>query len=436
MDALLWFVAFIGALIFLLALRVPVAVSMGLIGIVGTAVFVSPRAVVQIANIAYSQTWSFVLVIVPLFVLMGEVIAISGLGAALFRAASIWLRRLPGGLAIGTIAASAGFASVCGSSPITAATIGSMAVPEMIKHGYARSLAAGATAAGGTLGILIPPSVPMILYGVITETSIGGLFLAGILPGLMMALLLSASVVLQVLLNPAKAPPITSRVSFRERVSASAEALPTILIALIIIVSLYAGIASPSETGAFGAAAAVLVAVVMGRLKFGAMRVALEKTVRTTGMFMLLLVGGLFSSFVLTRLGVPQDISTFLTGVDVAPWVIIVMINILLLVMGMFLDPLSILVIVVPIFVDTIIGLGYNPIWFGIIVTIQIEIAAITPPVGLNLFVLRTVVPDLSLSDTARGAIVFVAPMLIGIILLMMFPQIALWLPALAFGAS
>ncbi|SDO77033.1 C4-dicarboxylate transporter, DctM subunit [Lutimaribacter pacificus] len=433
MDASLWFAAFIGALTLLLALRIPVAVSMGLIGIAGTAVFVSPRAVVQIANIAYSQTWSFVLVIVPLFVLMGEVIAISGLGAALFRAAAIWLRRLPGGLAIGTIAASAGFASVCGSSPITAATIGAMAVPEMTKHGYANSLAAGATAAGGTLGILIPPSVPMILYGVITETSIGGLFLAGILPGLMMAALLSGTVVLQVLRNREIAPPITRHVSLSERMKTSAEALPTVLIALMVIGALYAGIASPSETGAFGAAGAVLVALVMGRLGGGVLRLALEKTVRTTGMFMLLLVGGLFSSFVLTRLGVPQEISSFLTGLDVAPWVIIVMINVLLLIMGMFLDPLSILVIVVPIFLDTIVGLGYDPIWFGVIVTIQIEIAAITPPVGLNLFVLRTVVPDLSMTDTAKGAIAFVIPMLIGILLLMVFPEIALWLPGLRY---
>ncbi|WP_370284941.1 TRAP transporter large permease [Pseudooceanicola nanhaiensis] len=433
MEALLWFSAFIGALVFLLALRIPVAVSMGLIGILGTAIFVSPRAVVQIANIAYSQTWSFVLVIVPLFVLMGEVIALSGLGASLFKAAAIWLRRLPGGLAIGTIAASAGFASVCGSSPITAATIGAMAVPEMTKHGYARSLAAGATAAGGTLGILIPPSVPMILYGVITETSIGGLFLGGILPGLMMAALLSATVIIQVTMNKSIAPSITHRVSFTERMKTSAEALPTVLIAVMIIGSLYAGIASPSETGAFGAAAAVLVAFALGRLKGGVLPLALQKTVRTTGMFMLLLIGGLFSSFVLTRLGVPQDVSNYLTGLDVPPWVIIVMINVLLLIMGMFLDPLSILVIVVPIFLDTIVGLGYDPIWFGVIVTIQIEIAAITPPVGLNLFVLRTVVPDLSIVDTARGAIIFVLPMLLGIILLMLFPEIALWLPSLRF---
>ncbi|SHL00050.1 TRAP transporter, DctM subunit, partial [Lutimaribacter pacificus] len=278
-----------------------------------------------------------------------------------------------------------------------------------------------------------PPSVPMILYGVITETSIGGLFLAGILPGLMMAALLSGTVVLQVLRNREIAPPITRHVSLSERMKTSAEALPTVLIALMVIGALYAGIASPSETGAFGAAGAVLVALVMGRLGGGVLRLALEKTVRTTGMFMLLLVGGLFSSFVLTRLGVPQEISSFLTGLDVAPWVIIVMINVLLLIMGMFLDPLSILVIVVPIFLDTIVGLGYDPIWFGVIVTIQIEIAAITPPVGLNLFVLRTVVPDLSMTDTAKGAIAFVIPMLIGILLLMVFPEIALWLPGLRY---
>ena len=257
--------------------------------------------------------------------------------------------------------------------------------------------------------------------------------MGGILPGLMMAALLSATVIIQVLMNPEIAPRITQRVSFAERVSTSAQAIPTILIAVMIIVSLYVGIATPSETGAFGAAAAVLVALVMGRLRGGVMQKALQKTVRTTGMFMLLLVGGLFSSFVLTRLGVPQDVSNYLTGLDVEPWVIIVMINILLLIMGMFLDPLSILVIVVPIFLETVVGLGYDPIWFGVIVPIQIEIAAITPPVGLNLFVLRTVVPDLSLSDTARGALIFVLPMLLGIVLLMIFPQIALWLPSVMF---
>ena len=429
MISLLWFAGFVAALIFLMALRIPVAVSMGLIGMAGTMAFVSPRAVVQIANLAYSQTNSFVLVVVPLFVLMGEVIAISGLGTSLFRAAALWLRRLPGGLAIGTIAACTGFAAVCGSSPVTAATMGSLAYPEMVKRGYSKRLALGATAAGGTLGILIPPSVPMILYGVITNTSIGKLFLAGIIPGLMLATLLSLTVVVQVLLRPQDAPKITDAVPTRERLLATGEAAPIVIISVLVIGSIYAGFATPTEAGAVGAASSILVAMAMRKLRAKAFWRALDRTVRTTAMFMLLLIGGIFSSFVLTRLGVPQGLSSFLTGLDVPPVMIIIAINIFLLILGMFMDPLSILVIVVPIFLHTVVGLGYDAIWFGIIVTIQIEIAAISPPVGFNLFVLRGAAPGSTLQDAMMGSLVFIIPMLLGVALLMAFPQIALFLP-------
>lgn len=204
------------------------------------------------------------------------------------------------------------------------------------------------------------------------------------------------------------------------------------LIAIAVIASIYTGVATPTEAGAVGAAAAIVTAVAMRRLSMSRFFAALDGTVRTTAMFMLLLIGGLFSSFVLTRLGVPQEMSTFLTSLDVAPWVIIVVINIFLLILGMFLDPLSILVIVVPIFLKAVVALGYDPIWFGIMITIQIEIAAITPPLGFNLFVLRKVVPNSNFSDIVNGSLVFVIPLLVGIALLMIFPDIALLLPRLA----
>ena len=218
----------------------------------------------------------------------------------------------------------------------------------------------------------------------------------------------------------------------RERAGALRESLPIVAIALAVIASIYTGIATPTEAGAVGAAAAILTAFVLRKLNMRLMFTALDSTVRTTAMFMLLLIGGLFSSFVLTRLGVPQEMSLFLTSLDVAPWVIIVVINVFLLILGMFLDPLSILVIVVPIFLKTIVALGYDPIWFGIIITIQIEIAAITPPLGFNLFVLRKVVPDSDFSDIVSGSLTFVIPLLVGIGLLMLFPQIALFLPSIA----
>jgi C4-dicarboxylate transporter DctM subunit len=431
MESFLGFVAFIAALLLFLATRTPVAVALGLIGTIGTVVFVSPLAVQHIASLAFAQSSSFVLAVVPLFILMGEALAATGIGRDLFRTAQIWLRRVPGALAVGTVFACAIFASVCGSSPVTAATIGAMAVPEMIRRGYDKTLALGTTAAGGTLGILIPPSVPMILYGVITETSIGDLFIAGILPGVMMTILFSATVIIKVLLRPQLAPPLRERTAWPEKWRSLGSITPVLLLAFLVIGSIYAGIATPTEAGAVGAAGALLIAAAMGYLRWPALWRALDNTVKTTAMFLLLLIGGLFSSFVLTRLGVPQGMSDFLTSVAAPSWVIIVLINLLLVVLGMFLDPLSILVIVVPIFLKAVVALGYDPVWFGIMVTIQIEIAAITPPVGFNLFVLKSVVPGVELSDVIKGSLIFVAPMLLGIVILLLFPQIALFLPSL-----
>ncbi len=431
MSAFLAFLAFMAALTVLIGTRAPVAVALGLIGVIGAAAFISPGAVRQLANIAFNQSSNFVLVVVPLFVLMGEVLAATGIGRDLFRTAQMWLRRLPGALAVATVFACALFAAVCGSSPVTAATIGAMAVPEMMRRGYDRALALGTTAAGGTLGILIPPSIPMIIYGVITETSIGDLFIAGVLPGLMMAALLSATVILQVLRRPALAPPLIERAPWPEKWRSLGVCAPVVLLSVLVIGSIYSGAATPTEAGAVGAFGALAIAAAMGHFSLAMLARTLDATARTTAMFMLLLIGGLFGSFVLSRLGVPQGMSAFLTSLPVPPWAIIVLINLMLLVLGMFLDPTSVLVIVVPIFFKSVVALGYDPVWFGVIVTIQIEIAAVTPPVGFNLSGLKTVVPDTKLADVVRGAIIFVVPMLIGIVLLMIFPQIALFLPRL-----
>ena len=425
------FGAFIVALIALLAMHAPVAVALGLIGIVGTALFVSPEAIRQIANIAFTQSSNFILTVVPLFILMGESLAATRIGSDLFQTAQMWLRRLPGALAVGTVFACAVFAAVCGSSPVTAATIGAMAVPEMIKRGYDKTLALGTTAAGGTLGILIPPSIPMIIYGVITDTSIGDLFIAGILPGIMMACLFSGTVIIKVLLRPELAPPLKERTPWPVKWRALGSVAPVVLLSVLVIGSIYGGIATPTEAGAVGAAGAIAFAGLMRYLSRPVLLRILENTVKTTAMFLLLLVGGLFSSFVLTRLGVPQAMSNFLTSLDVAPWIIIVMINILLLILGMFLDPTSVLVIIVPIFFKAVVALGYDPVWFGVMVTVQIEIAAITPPVGFNLFVLNSVVPNTELADVVRGSLIFVIPLLVGIVMLMAFPPIALYLPSL-----
>ena len=431
MEAFFGFVVFVAALLAFLATGVPIAVATGLIGTVGTLIFVSPYAVSQIATIAYSQSTYFVLTVVPLFILMGESLAASGIGRDLFRAAQLWLSRLPGALAVGTIFACAGFSAVCGSSPVTAATIGSMSVPEMVRLGYDRRLALGATAAGGTLGILIPPSIAMILYGIITETSIGALFIAGILPGVLMASLLSLTVMALVMRRPELAPPIAERADWPTRLRALGVIFPVLALALLVLGSIYLGVATPIEAGAVGAAGAIAITAAAGALNRPVIGRIVGNTVKTTAMFMLLLMGGLFSAYMLARLGVPQGMAGLLIGFDLPPWLIVVMINLLLMVLGMFMDPMSVLVIMVPIFFPAIIDMGYDPVWFGIVVTINIEIAAISPPVGFNLFVLKSVVPGTELRDVIRGSLIFIVPLALGILLLIAFPQIALYLPSL-----
>jgi C4-dicarboxylate transporter, DctM subunit len=406
MDPIAGFALFVGALLLLLATGVPVAVATGLLGVLGVYTFLPPAAISQLATLVFSQAGSFVLVIVPLYVLMGELLASSGIGRELFDAARAWFRGVPGALAVGTVFACSGFAAVCGSSPVTAATIGSMAVPEMIRHGYDRRLAFGVTAAGGTLGILIPPSIPLILYGVITETSIGALFMAGVVPGLAMAVLLS----LTAMLVASRAPSVVRAAAPTLPAGRSLKAVaPVLLLAIGVLGSIYAGIATPTEAGAVGVAGALAISAARRSLGRSVLGVALGTTARTTAMFILLMVAGLFASFVLARLGIPQGLARTI-------------------------DPMSILVIMVPALYPSVLALGFDPVWFGIVLTINIEIAAITPPVGFNLFVLKATIPGADLTEISAGSLIFVVPLALGIGLLIAFPQIALFLPRLMAG--
>jgi len=431
MDALLGFSVFIVALLVFLASGTPVAVATGILGVVGVYLFLPGPAIKQLATIAYAQSANFVLIVVPLFVLMGEALAATRIGRDLFTAAQIWLRALPGSLACGTIVACACFAAVCGSSPVTAATIGAMAIPEMIKKGYDKRLAYGVTAAGGTLGILIPPSIPLVLYGVITETSIGALFIAGIVPGVLMAILLALTVFYIVWRNPAAAPRASIETVMAERYTSLRSVIPVMVLAVLVLGSIYTGVATPTEAGAVGALGALGIAWVLSALTRSVVVRCFDNTARTTAMFVFLIIGGLFSAFVLARLGIPQATAKLLVGLDVPPWAILVLINVLLMVLGMFMDPMSIMVIMVPVFFPAVVQLGYDPVWFGVIITINIEIAAISPPVGFNLFVLKTVIKDAEMRDIIGGSMIFIVPLMLGILLLIAFPDIALWLPNL-----
>ena len=429
MSAVISFTVFLICLLILMATRTPVAVALSMVTVAGTAIFVSPSALSQLATSAYSLSSNFILVVVPMFILMGEVLSATGIGATLFRAAELWFRRLPGALAIATVWACAGFGSVCGSSPVTASTIGAMAVPQMMRRGYHPMLALGSTAAGGTLGILIPPSIAMIVYGVITDTSIGHLFMAGIVPGILLAALMSATIVVWVWLRPDWAPPVREEPTRWEKWIALLAVTPVLVLTVLVIGSIYSGAATPTEAGAVGAAGALAIAFFMRRLTIEVLWISLQKTIRTTAMFLLLLTGGIFSSYLMARLGIPQTVSDFMTNLPLPPWAVMVIINLTLLILGTFMDAGSMVVIVIPIFLKTIISLGYDPVWFGIVVVIQSEIAAISPPVGFNLFVLKSVVPGVNLNEVSNGAMIFVIPMLSAIAILTIFPEIALFLP-------
>ena len=423
------FLPFFVLLLILLATGTPVAVATALAGALVAVVFIGTGALSQLGVLLFAQASNFVLLMVPLFILMGEALGATRIGRDLFTAAQIWLRFIPGALPIGTIFSCAGFAAVCGSSPVTAATIGSVAVPEMIRKGYAARLAFGVTAAGGTLGIMIPPSISFILYGIITETSIGALFMAGIGPGIMLVALLSLTVFFLIWRNPELAPARSAAIDTSERWTSLRSVIPVTLLVVAVLGSIYTGIATATEAAAVGATGALLIAFLLGSLKREVMHRILDNTARTTAMFVLLVATGLFSAFVLSRLGIPQATAQAITGLDVPPWVVMLAINGLLLLLGMFLDPMSILVIVVPVIFPAVVKLGYDPVWFGVIVTLQIEIAAISPPVGFNLFVLRTVVPNARMADIIRGGLMFIAPMLLVIVFLMIYPDIALLLP-------
>jgi C4-dicarboxylate transporter, DctM subunit len=430
MEHVLFFFVFVAALLLLMTTGTPVAVALGLIGVLGTLYVATPAQLVRLAQIAFTRSSDFVFIVIPLFILMGDLLAAGKIGDDLFSAAQKWLNWLPGSLAVSTIFACAGFGAVCGSSPVTAATIGSVAVPQMWSKGYDRRLALGATASGGTLGIMIPPSVAFILYGIITETSVGQLFIAGIIPGIVLAVMLSLTVVLMVRRRPEMAP-ATPGVTWSERWQALGKVWPTAILSVVVLGSIYTGVATPTEAAAVGAGGAIVLGLLQRRLTWAGFSRSILGCVKTTSMLMLLLVSGLFASFALTRLGVPQGFATFLTSLPVSPWVIIVLINVLLGIFGMLLDPLSILVITLPIFFPAVVKLGYDPIWFGVIMTLNTEIAAITPPVGFNLFILKAVIPGAEMLEVIRGSLIFIIPLAAGIALLMLVPDLALVLPRL-----
>ena len=421
----------VGLMFVLFAAGVEVSIALGVVGMLGLLWlkgFTIGLGVV--GSIAWSNASSFSFIAVPLFVFMSGILLHSGIGKGLYTAVARWVSFLPGGLAVASIFSCAIFAAISGSSVATAATIGLIAIPEMERRGYARRLIFGSLAAGGTLGILIPPSIPMIIYGVMTETSIGHLYAAGIVPGVVLALLFAGFVVGYAVLWPDAAPRVAEdRGGVLDKLRSIYEVAPVALLIVVVLGSMYAGIVTPTEAAALGALASLLLAAAFRRLTWRALRDAFQATIRTTSMVMLIIIFASIFSHVIALIGAPKALFGLVTGLGLPRWAFFAALFAVLLVIAYALEELSVMIIILPILFPLVTGLGFDPIWFGIIMVLWLEIGLITPPVGLNLFVIQTLMPGTTARDITRGTTPYVVLMVALVALLFVFPELALWLP-------
>jgi len=423
----------LGILIVLLALAVPVAAGLGFLGIALSEIYSRLPLTLAIGEVAWATSNNFLLVAIPFFVLLGEILLRSGMAERMYNALVLWVPWLPGGLMHSNIAACAMFAATSGSSVATAATIGTVAMGEIKKHGYSERLFLGTIAAGGTLGILIPPSINMIVYGVLTDSSIPKLYLAGFIPGLVLAGLFSLTVLFICLLRPELGGRRT-RTDWKARIRALPELIPPLLIFLAVIGSIYAGLATATESAALGVIAALGVAAWHRRLTVKMLLQAFEGTMRTNAMIMAILIAAYFLNFVISSIGLTAQVNRLVTGLGLTSTELLLAVIVFYLILGCFMETLSMMVATVPIIAPIMFKAGYDPIWFGILIVILMETAMITPPVGINLYVVQGLRKRGRIDDVIIGAAPFVVAMLVMIAILSYWPSLALWLPRAAAG--
>ncbi|MEL7462881.1 MAG: TRAP transporter large permease [Pseudomonadota bacterium] len=414
----------------LIALAVPVAAALGWLGLI-MQFTESPMPLHRaLGDMVWQTGTDFLLVAIPMFILLGEILLRSGIAEKMYDGIVKWLGWLPGGLMHANTGSCALFAATSGSSVATAATIGTVAIPQIQRRGYNEPLFLGTIAAGGTLGILIPPSINLILYGLLTDTSVPELYLAGFLPGFLLAGLFMVTVVILCIARPAWGGD-TINVSWSERIAALPSLLPPIGIFLVVVGSIYAGIATPTEAAALGVVAALILAAANGTLTLSMLRAAIEGTMRTTSMIMLIILAAVFLNFVLSIIGLTQALADFVTGLGLTPMQTMLVLIAVLVVIGCFMETLSMLLTIAPLVTPIVVALGFDPVWFGILLMVLLETALITPPIGINLYVVQGVRERGELTDVMVGALPFVFTMFAMIGLLLIFPEIALWLPSL-----
>lgn len=414
----------------LIILSVPIAASLGWLGLIMSHVHSIMPLHLAIADVAWQNSTEFLLVAIPMFILLGELLLRSGITERMYNGMVQWLGWLPGGLMHSNIGACSLFAATSGSSVATAATIGTVAMPEVEKRGYNERLFLGTIAAGGTLGILIPPSINLIIYGLLTDTSVPELYLAGFIPGLALAGLFMLTVIIACLYRRSWGG-TPNRSGWDEKIASLPGLIPPLGIFLVVVGSIYAGVATPTEAAALGVVAALGLAWQTKCLSIEMLKRAIEGTMRTTAMIMLIILAAIFLNFILGALGVTQALADFILGLGLTPMQTMLMIIGFYILLGCFMETLSMLLTTAPLITPIVVALGFDPVWFGILLMVLLETALITPPIGINLYVVQGIRKSGSLNDVMIGILPFVLAMFAMIGLLLVFPNMALWLPNL-----
>ena len=424
------FLLVVGLLLVLLLSGLWIAFGLGLAGIIVLLLHGGPPALAPLGYVSWNTVESFVLTSVPLFILMGELILRAGLSENFYRSMGLWFHGLKGGLLQSNIVACAVFAAVSGSSVATAAAIGTVAIPEMSRRGYEPKILFGSLAAGGTLGILIPPSIPMIIYGAMVEQSVERLFIAGVLPGIVMSLIFMAYIWVRVAVTPSLVPPAEARPTWAERFSSLAGVAPMFLLILLVLGSIWLGYATPTEAAAVGASAAMVLALASRRLNWRVFAESVTSTIRTTCMVLFIIVGAQILTYALVKTGASRALTAWVVGLGLSKWILFAIVTVLYIFLGCIIDGVSMMVLTLPILYPIIIAAGFDPIWFGIALVILIELGNVTPPVGLNMFVIHGLSGGRPIGEVIWGSLPFGILMLAVLALIGIFPGLVSWLPS------
>lgn len=421
-----------GLLILVLLSGLPLTFSLSGVALIFIFWRMGPDSLYLFASTTLSSWTNFIMIAIPLFILMANLLGISGIAEDLYESMFLWMGGVRGGLAIGTVIICAIFAAMAGISGVGTVTMGMIALPSMLKRGYDKYLAIGCISAGGTLGIVIPPSVVMIMYGSLVEVSVGKLFMAGVLSGIAVMTIFILYILVRCFLQPSLGPalPKSERVSWRGKFASLKSIVAPLMLIILVLGVIYSGICTPTEASGLGAFGALIVVIIRRRFKWDVFMKACEKSARITCMIMWIMVGAKLFSRVYFAIGAPDLITNAVSGLEVNRWLIIFILQIILLILGCFIDPMGILVITTPVFVPIVSALGFDLIWFGVLFTINMEVGYITPPFGFNLFYMKGIVPrEISMFDIYRANVVWSFLGIVGIATIMIFPELALWLP-------